>query len=340
MTRIRLPLPALLGLAALALPAARLRALAAGADFLRAEIPARPAAMAGAYAAFADGVDAFLWNPAALGAVRQPQVGATHFNGILDTTFNLADFVQPLSVWGHDAGLGLAVQSSGTSNFDQIDLNGNNLGAVENYDLVLQAGAGLSISRTLRMGLGLKTFTSRLAEFRARGFAVDLGGQAQLHPRVTLGAALVDVGVQEAYDQVADPLPTLFRLAGRFETWKDDEGTVTSALELDRPWTTNGPITLGAGLEYWYKSVLAFRAGWRFGSDLGPFSLGLGFQWQGFGLDYAYNSLGDLGFTHRVGVSAELGTLFRRLGLTNDPIEGEREAAEGPRRVAAPPESR
>lgn len=314
--------------------------LAAGADFLRAEIPARPAALAGAYAAFEDGVDAFLWNPAALGAVRQPEVGATHYAGILDTSYNLANFVQPLSVWGRPVGLGLAVQNSSTANFDQIDNNGDNLGAVENYDLVLQIAAGLGLSETLRVGLGAKTFTSRLAEYRARGFAVDLGGQARVHPRVTLGAALVDVGTQEAYDQVADPLPTLFRLAGRWDGWRDEEGAVALALELDRPWSTSGPITLGSGLEYWYKNTLAFRTGWRLGVDLGPFSLGLGFKWQGFNLDYAYNSLGELGFTHRVGLSAQVGTLFRRLGLTVDPIEGERPHAETVPRYAAPRELR
>jgi hypothetical protein len=336
--RRRLPLPLLL--CALALPAGRLAALASGADFLRAEIPARAAAMAGAFAAFDDDVDAFLWNPAALGAVKQPMVGATHFSSILDTAFNLADFVQPLRVWGHDAGLGLGVQSSSTANFDQIDLNGNNLGAIENYDLVLQAAGGLAITPTLRVGLGAKAFTSRLAEYRSRGMAVDLGGQSQIHPRVTLGVALQNVGVQEAYDQVADPLPTLFRLAGRFTAYQDEDALIDTAAQLDRPWSTNGPITLGAGVEYWYKHLLAFRAGWRFGADLGPFSLGLGFKWQAFSLDYAYNNLGDLGFNHRVGISAELGTLFRRLGLTVDAIEGTRDDVELPRHVAAPPEVR
>lgn len=320
---------------------ARLSALASGADFLRAELPARPSALAGAFGAFDDDVNAFLWNPAALGSLKQPLVGATHFSSIIDTNFDQAAFVQPLRVWQDPAGLGLSIQYSSTSGFDQIDLAGNDLGPVENYDLVLLAGAGLRISPTLTLGVNAKAFNSRLAEFRSRGFAVDLGGQAQVHPRVTLGLSLMDVGVQEAYDQVADPLPTRLSMAARWTVLEDDESSLVSALQLDRPWSSNDPITLGLGGEYGYRKVVFFRAGWRMGSDLGPLSLGAGFRWKGFTLDYAYNTLGALGQTHRFSIAAELGTMFKRLGWTVDPIDGLRpDAADAPPHVGVPVESR
>lgn len=322
------------------LSAARLMAISSGADFLRAEIPARPAALAGSFGAHADDASAFLWNPAALSGLRQPLVGATHFNSIVDTAFNQASFVQPLRVWDQGAGIGLSIQHSSTGNFDEIDLAGNNKGAVENYDLVLLVGGGLRLSKTLGLGLNAKTFNSRLAEFRSRGFAVDLGLQSQLHPRLALGVSLLDVGGQEAYDQVADPLPTLFRLALLGTLLQDEEAFIQMGAQLDRPWSTNGPITLGLGAEYWYRGIVAFRSGWRFGVDLGPFSLGLGFKWQGFNLDYAYNSLGDLGPTHRLSAGAELGTLFQRLGWTVKPIEGLRPDHSGPRHLPVPVENR
>lgn len=318
---------------------ARLRALAAGADFLRAEIPARPAALAGAFVAFYDDANAFLWNPAALGRVSQPLLGATHFTSIVDTQFNHASFAQPLNLWGTKAGLGFSIQHSSTSDFNQTDLAGNDLGAVENYDLVLGAAGGMALTRTLRMGVGVKAFNSRLAEFRSRGVAVDVGGQSDLNDRVTLGVALVDVGVQEAYDKVADPLPTLLRLGARGVLVDSPEVLIQATTQLDRPWSTNGNIELGVGAEYWYQRVLVLRAGWRFGVDLGPFSLGAGFKWQGFTLDYAYNTLGDLGMTHRFSLGAELGTLFQRAGWTVPAIQGLRPDA-GPRHVGAPEESR
>jgi len=315
-------------------------ALSAGADFLNAELPARPAAMAGAFNAFSDDANAFLWNPAALGALKQPYLGVTHFNSILDTSFDQASYAQPLRVWNADSGLGFSIQHSSTANFNQTDLNGNDLGAIENYDLVLGVAAGTAISPAMRLGIGAKLFNSRLAEFRARGFGVDIGAQHSLSERLTLGASFMDLGAQEAYDKVADPLPTRLRLGAKGTLIDSSEVFIQSAVQLERPWTTSDNITLGVGAEYWYRRALAFRAGWKFGVDVGPFSLGLGFKYQGLSFDYAYNTLGDLGLTHRLSLGAELGTVFAKAGWLVDAVSGERAAPDGTPRVAAPDAAR
>jgi len=325
-------------LAALALAAPRaLPALDSGADFLSAQVPARPAGMAGAFGAYNDDAVAFLWNPAALGKLPGPMVSATHFLSIADTEFDQASFNQPLRVWDADAGLGLNVQYDTTTNFDQIDAQGNDLGAVENYDLLVGASGGIALSGATRLGVTAKVFDSRLAEYKARGFALDLGGQSDITSRLTLGVALSNMGTQSAYDQVADPLPTDFSLSGRYLLVDSDLVSLQTAAQLDRLWSTDGPITLGLGAEYWYARSLVFRAGWKFGVDVGPLSLGAGFKWQGFSLDYAYNTLGNLGMTNRFSVSMELGTVFKKIGWTVDPIQGTRPAAPaGPGHVSAP----
>lgn len=314
--------------AALALPRA-LPALATGADFLDAEIPARPAAMAGAFAAYTDDAVAFLWNPAALGQVPEPMLSATHFLSIVDTEFDQASFIEPLRVWDSDAGLGLDMQYDTTTNFDQIDAQGNDLGAVENYDLLVAGSGGLSLGGGLRLGATAKVFDSRLASFQAKGFAVDLGGQSDINDHLTLGAAMMNLGNQSAYDTVADPLPTKFSLAGRYLLVSSNLVTIQTAAQLDRPWSGDEPYTLGFGAEYWYMHTLVFRAGWLFGEDVvGPLSLGVGFKWQSFSLDYSYSSLGDLGMTNRFSLTVALGSLFQRMGWTVDPIQGTRPAPE------------
>jgi hypothetical protein len=336
MTLHRPLLVPLLLLAPLLAPA-RLCAISSGADFLSMQVPARPAGMAGAFVAFTDDANAFQWNPSALGALDQPRLGATHFNSIADTSFDAVSFAQPLKVWGADSGLGLSLQYDSTSNFNQVNADGSDGGAVENYDLLMDLAGGLALSPTLRLGVGGKVFTSRLAEFRARGAAVDIGGQADLHPRVTLGVSLQNLGVQEAYDQQADPLPTLLRMGGRVLVLNSPEVRIQGALELDKPWGGNGPSTLGLGAEYCYQGVLVLRAGWMVGDEQAPLSLGLGFKWRGLSLDYAYNSLGDLGLAQRFSLSAELGTVFQRLGLTVEPIQGARPPQPGgPAHVNAP----
>src|SRR6185369_1718505 len=92
-TMASVPMRALFLLGLVGLPSGA-AALSAGADFLRAEVPARASSMAGAFGANHDDASAFLWNPAALAWVKEPAVAATHFSSIIDTNFDQASFVQ------------------------------------------------------------------------------------------------------------------------------------------------------------------------------------------------------------------------------------------------------
>jgi hypothetical protein len=90
------------------------------------------------------------------------------------------------------------------------------------------------------------------------------------------------------------------------------EVSVLGGLELDKPWTSSDPILLNVGGEYWVQGILAFRAGWRLGADIGNLSLGAGLKWSGMSFDYAYVSMGDIGISHRFSLSVELGKAFEK----------------------------
>jgi hypothetical protein len=312
-------------------------ALSAGADFLRAEIPARPAAMGGSFAAYHDDATAFLWNPAALGHVREPTLSATHFSSIVDTTFDQASFVQPLSIMGTPGGLGLGVQYSSTANLFETDLQGNDKGVIDNHDFVVQTGYGFMLTPRFSMGLGAKVFSSQLAEFKSRGLAVDLGVQSVIIERLDLGVSFVHLGIQEAYDSQSDPLPALLRMALKGVLVDTREVMIQAALGVDRPWTTSDPIVVSTGAEYWYQRSLAFRVGWRFGADTGNFTIGTGVKWFGLGFDYAYIPMGDIGITHRFTANAELGKVFEKAKLFVPDIGGPVEAPPAPTKIDVDP---
>jgi hypothetical protein len=291
------------------------QALSSGADFLRAEIPARPAGMAGAFAAFHDDASAFLWNPAASAWVAEPVVSATHFNSVIDTSFDQASFVQPLEIMKYPGGLAFGLQYSSTANLTETDLAGNDKGAIANHDFVFQAAYGLRLGPGLALGAGLKGFSSQLAEFQSQGAAVDLGFQSRITERVDLGISFLNLGSQSAYDQQADPLPSLLRIALKGVLVDTPEVMLLAGLEADRPMASSDPVYVNAGAEYWLTRILVFRAGWRFGADSGNLTLGAGVKWYGLGFDYAYVSMGDLGISHRFSISAELGKVFEKAKL-------------------------
>jgi hypothetical protein len=303
---------------ALLLFPARARSLSSGADFLTAQIPARPAALSGAFAANGDDPNAFLWNPSALASIPEPSVSATHFSSIVDTTFDQAAFAQPLKLWDVAGGMGLSVQHSSTSNLVETDLAGNNLGAIDNGDWVLDGGYGFQLNPSLQLGLALKVFDSRLAQYQSEGYALDFGGLSQISPRVALGVAFANLGSAQAFDQVSDPLPGLLRLAAKALVVDSKEVRIDASAELDRPWASNDPVLFNLGGEYWYESLVAFRAGYRFGVDQGNLSLGIGVKWGGLEFDYAYVSMGDLGLSQRFSLSTQLGQLFEKVKLLGE----------------------
>jgi hypothetical protein len=287
--------------------------------------------------AFRDDPHAFLWNPAALGATVQPLLGATHFQSIIDTSYDQAAFCQPIHNRKLPGGMGLALMHSSTANLNETDLQGRDAGVIENGDWVLHTAYGFQLNSTLGLGVALKGFNSRLDDYKSRGFAVDLGAQSQVSRRVTVGACFSELGVQEAYESQADPLPSLLRLGARGVLVDEPEVMIVAAAQLDRPWTSADPILLNLAAEYWYARKAAFRGGWRFGADTGNFTLGAGLKWAGMGLDYAFVSMGEIGISQRLSLTLELKTVLEMAKVYVPELNEGRDAPPPPpRRPEAP----
>jgi len=69
---------------------------------------------------------------------------------------------------------------------------------------------------------------------------------------------------------------------------------------------------IGLGAEYWYKSLIAVRAGYQFSnigdlSGLDGLSLGAGIKYRNWQVDYALVTLGELGVANQISLSLRLG---------------------------------
>jgi hypothetical protein len=282
-----------------------------GADFLLAQVPARPAGMGGVFVAFHDDPSAFLWNPASVAYALSPAISATEYNSIVDTSYEELSYAQDLDLLQTPGGLGLGVQYDSTANLEQTDLQGNDIGAINNYDLVLQGAYGIRLNRELSLGLGLKGFGSQLAEYHSSGYAVDLGAQSDLNSWLGVGLAFQNLGEESAYDSGTDPLPAAMRLGLRIVAVNEENVLVQAGAEIVKEWDTSYPTLVNFGAEYYLARVVALRAGWSFGEEEGNLSLGAGLTWEGISFDYAYVSLGDLGLTQRFSLTTELGKFIR-----------------------------
>jgi hypothetical protein len=125
-----------------------------------------------------------------------------------------------------------------------------------------------------------------------------------------VGAAVSNVGTSAKLDSEAFALPLEARVGTRY-----DRGIIGATVdliysgqELGAQSDTSAESVLGiaAGLECRPVEVLAVRVGYRTGSDYDGFSglrAGLGINWHGIGIDYAYAPYGKLGASHRISIS-------------------------------------
>ncbi|MBI1923167.1 hypothetical protein HYR99_02840, partial [Candidatus Poribacteria bacterium] len=159
---------------------------------------------------------------------------------------------------------------------------------------------------------------------QVRGNSLHLGViyQPQRIQNLRLGASLQnigsDIGAFSEFNQPA-PLPKILRIGGAYTiaiqpairaaqgenapTPKQLAAQNRLILAWDFNFQSDRPASLHTGVEYLFSNGLAFRFGYRGGSDfdfLSRLSGGIGYATDTYQIDYAFVPYGDLGGTHRV----------------------------------------
>jgi hypothetical protein len=271
-----------------------------GATFLKIGQGARPVAMGGAFSAVADDVNAVWWNPAGLANLSQKEFTATQSQWFADITHQSLGYAQN---WGEKSALGGSLIYLGTTDRGRSEW-GEDLGSFDIKDLAFSLLFARKMSERISLGIGLKYISQELYEEKASGYAFDLGGLYQVSENLTYGLSLQNIGEEIKFIEEGDPLPLSLKLGAAYKLPEKD---LTLALDLNLP--SYEEIRINVGLEYWYKELLALRGGWKSGYDLGEMSLGLGFKFRSFLLDYAYVPYGDLGDTQRFSLTLRFGSL-------------------------------
>jgi len=258
--------------------------------------------MGDAYAAAADEAGALYWNPAALTSIENRSALLAHAAYLDSSAYEYAAFAQRLGRGAY--GLGLQYFSAGS--IPETDAAGVETGSFAPSDLAFSVGYARKLEAG-SAGVAVKLVRSRILK-TAQTAALDAGllSAPQLDGRLRLAATVSNLGGSLRYDDAKEELPAAFRLgaaAALSERW-------TATLDLALP-RDNRPYP-ALGTEYRVKTGermrLALRAGFnaRAVGDVEGFSgvsFGLGFTLDRAALDYAAVPFGDLGMTHRIGLS-------------------------------------
>jgi hypothetical protein len=277
----------------------------AGADFLKIPSDTRPAGMAGAVAATADGLEALEYNPALLTSVLGWNLSAQHLSYAEDIS------LEQLSLgWGHPGlGAGLSVLSLSTPDIPSTDSSGAVIGTFKQQDTAVSAGFGLAWG-SLSLGLLGRGLQRSLAGYSYQGGEGDVGLAWRPWGGWRLGLAAQHLGSLGALSEEADASPLTFR-GGLGWTHDDPEG-LSFVGELDAVQPRDASVEARFGMEVGWSYFFA-RAGAQWSDDYEgrqPFTVGAGLRVSSWQLDYSFADLQGLGEAQRIGLSWRIGGAY------------------------------
>jgi len=283
-------------------------------NFLKLDVDARSSAMAGNSVSVTNDVNGIFYNPATLTSLGKPQASIGFYKYLLDINSGNAAYTQKYKDIGY-FGVGLRYFNYGT--FDKYDESFNNLGTFSANDFALTLTYANKYIENLSYGASLKLIYSNIDIYKSTAVAADLGLLYQIpETQWNFGLSLLNIGTQiSSYADTRENLPLDLRIGfnKRLEHLPlTFYFSISNLLDKkDKFLDRFKDVRLGG--EFILSDNIYLRLGYnnqqrqdlKTGSATGiaGFSAGLGIKIEEkYLIDYAYNSLGKIGSTHRINV--------------------------------------
>jgi len=288
------------------------------AQFLKIPGGIRSASLGEAYVALADDAAAINWNPAGLAQIQRGEFQSMFLKYFADINYFFGGLVLPAGELGT---IGTSLVYEWVPPFNST-ADPNAIKGVAS-DLGLSLAFGRWVHSRVAVGMSANFYSSRLIDREAKGGGLDVGVLVPIVlDKLHLGLSYENVvsGMSRFRGlEIQDKLPTTLRagLMARMNVGADVSGLLS--LEYSKP--SDSVNWFKAGVELTYKNTVAIRAGYKLRAEGNPFqgkghldlggltgsSFGAGVNLERVGFHYAYIPLGDLGATHRLGLTYYLG---------------------------------
>jgi hypothetical protein len=271
-----------------------------GGSYLSLPTSVRSIAMGEVSAALASDPFGWLSNPGA--AFNLPGVGISHSQWMIDTHYDNAFYRQKV---GALIALGVGLTYLSSPAIPGYDESGEPIGDLENNSFQGVGGISLYPVKGLGVGINVKYFQEKIADWMAKGYGVDVGGTYTLpFPELSFGALVQNIGPNIKFISHEEELPltTRFGISWRFSVIPKTVG-FTLAADMAKPKNEEAYAALGG--EITILDILSVRAGYSDDKARAAdgFTAGGGLKLlKRLCLDYAWTPYGDLGSFHRVSV--------------------------------------
>ncbi len=282
-------------------------------DFLRSDVSARAAALAGSFVTIVNDPNVLFYNPASIGTLEQSSGSVGFFKHLLDINSGYVSYGQEFEGIGH---FGVGVLYTNYGSFTETDESDNTLGTFNAADFAASVCYSNILDENLYYGVALKFIHSSIADARSTGLATDLGILYHVpDTKLNIGASVRNLGKQlSAYVTTKEELPLDVSVGASIvprglplllnvNFHKLNESADTFA-DRFRSFAVGGEFTLSKVLQlrFGYNNEQRKDLQIESTSGLAGFSAGLGITVSEYRIDYALSSLGQIGSLHRISV--------------------------------------
>jgi len=300
-------------------------------NWLKIETGTRAIGMGGAHVAAGNGIYAAPYNPASIGFIEGSDTFFSTTNYVAGITHSVFGYAKKLGD-ANFIGFHMFYMDSGNMDVTTVE---NPDGFGEEFSVTAFSLRGIytrTLTDRLKIGFAVKYIREQIYTTHMQSFVIDLGSNFDtgLYGMV-LGMSVSNFGPQVQYsgegleievDDELDPdaklsrvtnkfyLPLTFRLGikndivGPNSSFVDtgDSGSHKLTLALDAINALDYTVYSTMGLEYAWKDMAFVRFGTHLGHDTAGMSFGLGLNYRGINMDYAFVNYGPLEVTHQFGV--------------------------------------
>ncbi|RPI16272.1 MAG: type IX secretion system protein PorQ [Ignavibacteriae bacterium] len=280
-------------------------------DFLRVDPSARASALAGAFDTYTEDPNVIFYNPAGLSTSDQKMLSAAFGKYLLDIKFGAASYAQKYKDIGW---FGVGVKFFDYGSFDYADPNGVTNGTFRANDILFTAGYSNFIYDKINYGINLKFIYSSIAEYKSTALAADIGFLYMLHDeQMNFSLSVLNLGAQiNPYIDTKENLPLDVRIgiSKRLEHLPLRISASLGRINEKQDKFIQRLKAFSIGGEFLFSESFNARIGYsnekrqdlKLGTSLGVagFSAGFGIIINDkYKFDYALNSLGKVGSTHK-----------------------------------------
>lgn len=283
------------------------------AEFLKLSPSARATALGDAGSTSLD-VSAAYYNPGALAGIIQGEASFMHIAHYQDISYSYAAAAYPTSQGTFAASFG----SLGVGKFQGYNVFGAATPEVTAGASVIGLsyanflyGDARALSK-LGGGITVKSVSEALDKKSANTIAFDFGliySMLVADRPLALGLSFLNMGGSLKYnpDSAGFPTPATVRLGALYSV-NVAQNPLNTMIEITAPQSDKAAVALG--LEYIIRGLLAIRGGYTTGSqikDAAGMRFGFGLNLMGVEFDYASAPAGELGISHRAGITVRFG---------------------------------